>query len=549
MYLVPVSACQRSILLIFCCWLSIGLSAQTPDSTLSKISDLPSRLFDRIEKKTASLNQQLNDQTQKYVRRMIRQEDRLRNRLSKMDSAGAAQLFANTGQRYGALAGRLQQDTGRQNLLIQGVYRPYTDSTQMVMAFMQGKAQSASGQLQSAPTELQGVTSNVTTKLQTVTGKLQGATSELQALQAKLQDANVLQQYMQQRQQMIQQYLSKYAQLPSGISNTFNQYKAQVYYYKQQVDVYKDMLNDPDKLLQTALSVLDKVPAFNNFVKSHSMLSPFIPEGAAPPVTANSGKPGQGLPSRSQVLATLQEQMGGKTGPSAEALAKQKIQSATGPGSGSGSGSGAGSGSSSAMGSMASISALAGSLPGLGGSGSGSIGSGTTGASSGPGFQPNSQKGRPLWGRLEFGVNLQNLPSTNFYPTTTDLGVSLGYKLNDKNRIGIGASYKIGWAGNLQHLQVSSQGASVRSFLDIRIKDSWFASGGLEYNYQQPVYTIHLLRSLDNWQPAGLIGVSKIVSVNSKVLKNAKLQFLWNFLSSYTIPQTQPFIFRVGYSF
>jgi|GEM_PF-169299 hypothetical protein len=541
MYLVPVSACQRSILLIFCCWLSISLSAQTPDSTLSKISNLPSRLFDRIEKKTASLNQQLNDQTQKYIRRMIRQEDRLRNRLSKMDSAGAAQLFANTGQRYGALAGRLQQDSGRKSMVIQGVYRPWTDSLQMVAGFMQEHASqpSVGGELQNVNGQVQNLTSGVT-------GKLQGATSQLQALQAKFQDANILQQYMQQRQAQIQQYLSRYSNLPSSITNSFSQYKAQVYYYKQQVEIYRDILNDPDKMLQTALAVLDKVPAFSNFVKSHSMLSGIVPGGSAPPVTSAPEKPGQGLPGRDQVLASLQEQMG-KNGPSAEALAKKAMSSATesaSGGSGSSSGGSMGSlgsiGSLASLGSVTSLSGLAARLPGSGGGG---------GTTVDPGFKPNSEKGKSFGNRLEFGVNLQNTPSTYFFPTTTDLGVSLGYKLNDNNRVGVGASYKVGWAGDIHHIQVSSQGASLRSFLDVQIKRSWFVSGGLELNYQQPIYNIHLLRNLDNWQPSGLIGFSKIISMKTKVFKNTKLQFLWDFLAYYQVPVAQPLVFRVGYSF
>jgi hypothetical protein len=114
--------------------------------------------------------------------------------------------------------------------------------------------------------------------------------------------------------------------------------------------------------------------------------------------------------------------------------------------------------------------------------------------------------------------------------------------------VGIGASYKIGWTGDIHHLQASSQGMSVRSFLDIGISKSWLASGGLEMNYQPIVYSLHNFRDLENWQPAGLIGVTKVISIRSKFVKNTRLQFLWDFLSYYQRPVPQPFIFRVGYS-
>ena len=166
-----------------------------------------------------------------------------------------------------------------------------------------------------------------------------------------------------------------------------------------------------------------------------------------------------------------------------------------------------------------------------------------------PGFKPNGQKTKTFLHRLEYGVNLQTDHSTSYYPTTTDIGVSLGYKLNDHNRVGIGASYKVGWGSDIQHIRVSSQGASLRSFLDIQVKKTWFASGGFEYNYQQPFYSFHVLKDLSNWQQSGLIGASKIISMKTKVFKNTKLQVLWDFLSYQQIPKAQPFQFRVGYSF
>lgn len=129
------------------------------------------------------------------------------------------------------------------------------------------------------------------------------------------------------------------------------------------------------------------------------------------------------------------------------------------------------------------------------------------------------------------------------------MGLSLGYKLNDHNRVGIGAGYKLGWGSDIQHIHITSQGASLRSFLDIQVKKSWFASGGFEYNYQRSVYSLHLLKDMQNWTPSGLIGVSKIMSMKTKVFKNTKLQLLWDFLSYEQVPKTQPFLFRIGYSF
>jgi hypothetical protein len=498
-------------------------TTQTSDSLTSKLANFPARLLSKIQAKTASLDRQLSSQTQKYVQRMTSQEARLKEQLaaggSTADSNGAKQLFAGSDQRYAVLSQRLRQDTGSKSMLISGVYQPYTDSLRGTLAFLQQHPQLLGGSGLGTPSV--GAVTGVTAVSAKTQAQLQKAVSQLQALQAKMQDAALLQQFMQQRQAQIQQYLSKYTQLPAGISNTFNGYKAQAAYYSQQVAAYKEMLNDPDKLFQTALTLLNKVPAFSGFMQRHSALAALMPGGSGPATGTDPAKPGQGLPGRDEVLAGLQGQLG-KNGPTAESVAQKSTGSA-----------------------MGAISGVQNKLSGIAGLFDGDGGGGTN-----MGNPPlNPQKTKSFLHRLEFGLNLQSSPSSYFFPATTDIGVSLGYKLNGKNRIGIGASYKIGWSGDISHVQVSSQGASLRSFLDISVGGTWFVSGGLEYTYQPPVYTLHMLRDLANWEPAGLVGLTKVLSMKSKIVKNTKLQVLWNFLSYYEIPNTQPFIFRVGYTF
>jgi hypothetical protein len=536
------------LLLVFSIFISVTVRAQQADSAAGKLAN-PSRLFSRIQAKTASLDQQLTSQTQKYIQRMTSQEAQLQKQLTKVDSNGAKQLFAGSGQRYATLSQRLRQDTGSKSMLISGKYQPYTDSLRGTLTFLQQNPQLIGGTggatipgvstVQSVA-KIPGIGSLTSAGATSAAAqaKLQKAISQLQALQAKMQDATLIQQYMQQRQAQIQQYLSKYTQLPSGVTNTFNGYKAQAAYYQQQVSAYQDILNDPGKMFQAALTVLNKVPAFSGFMQRHSALSGLMPEGSGPMTATDPTQPGQGLPGRTQVLAGLQSQLG-KEGPNAESLAQKSTGSAVANQSSSG---GGGLSQLGAIGSLFS-----------GGGGSGSIGNGgSTGGTTGAGMgspQLNPQKTQSFLHRLEFGVNLQSTPGTYFFPATTDIGISLGYKLNDKNRIGIGASYKIGWAGDIHQLQVSSQGASVRSFIDISIGGTWFASGGMEYNYQPPEYTLHMLRDLANWEPAGLLGFTKVIPMKSKLVKSTKLQFFWDFLSYNQVPTTQPFIFRVGYSF
>ena len=166
-----------------------------------------------------------------------------------------------------------------------------------------------------------------------------------------------------------------------------------------------------------------------------------------------------------------------------------------------------------------------------------------------PDFKVNTQKTKTFFQRLEYGTNIQSVKSNYYFPTTTDIALTVGYKINDKGIAGIGASYKMGWGKNIQHISISSQGVGFRSFLDYKLKGSFFASAGFEYNYQQPFASLQTINELSKWQQSGLVGVSKIISIKSKFFKKTKLQLLWDFLSYEQVPRTQALKFRIGYQF
>jgi hypothetical protein len=131
---------------------------------------------------------------------------------------------------------------------------------------------------------------------------------------------------------------------------------------------------------------------------------------------------------------------------------------------------------------------------------------------------------------------------------TTDIGFSVGYKLNNSGILGVGASYKLGWGRDLSHISFSSQGAGLRSYLDWKLKKSIYITGGFEYNYQSTTNSSMQLPEVNEWQQSGLIGLTKTITIKSKFFKATKFQLLWDFLSYSQIPKAQPFLFRVGYS-
>lgn len=462
------------------------------DSTLNNITQFPSRLFGKINSKTSKLDDQLTKQTEKYLNKLSRQEAKLKRKLYKLDSNGTKNLFlSNPEQQYASYIQRLKTDSVFDPKKVTGEYLPYEDSLQGSLSFLNKNPQLLSS-------------SNIGTP------EIRNSIAQVQQLQARMQDAEQIKQYIQQRKEQIKQYLLQSAHLPPGIRSIYNDYNQKEYYYSQQLNEYKDELNDPDKMFKTVLAVLDKLPAFQNFIKNNSILASLFP------MPGNYGSPLAlaGLETRDQISESIQAQL---SGPNAMGALSQNMGGAE-----------------------TQLSQLKDKIMNYG-QGGGNVDV--------PNFNPNQQKTKSFLKRIEFGSDIQTQQSTYYFPTTTDIGLSIGYKMSDKSTIGIGGSYKIGWGSSINHINISSQGVGLRSYLDVKMKGSIYLSGGLEYNYQQVIYSIQQIKYLSSWQQSGLIGLSKIVSIKTKLFKKTKVQLLWDFLSYQQIPRTQPFKVRVGYNF
>jgi hypothetical protein len=465
--------------------------SQEEASFVDRIANFPNKLFSKAQNKAADLQKQLDQQTEKYLTDLAKKEARLKKKLYRQDSAKAATLYANDPeQKYVSFIQKLRNDRSNVVRSMGPEYLPYADSLHGALSFF-----SKNPQLLSSPAlGVQAV----------------AALTQVSQLESKLQIADQIKQYIQQRRDQIRQCLSGEATVPPGASGIYNDYNKQLYYYSQQVRQYREALNDPDKMMSTALSMLNKLPAFAAFMKNNSFLAGLFG------IPANYGTAAglDGLQTRDQVLAMIQNQIG-SGGPNAASALSSSLQTA-----------------------QADITKLQNKLSNLGG-GSGGMDM--------PNFMPQQTKTKTFFQRLDYETNIQTTHAAYYFPTTTDLGLSMGYKISDKSTIGIGVSYKIGWGRDFRHINMSSQGAGLRSYVDVQAKKSFFVTGGFEYNYQ-PIPGIDL-GTLSSWSRSGLIGMSKIVSMKTKVFKKTKLSLLWDFLSYQQIPTTQPLVFRVGYSF
>jgi len=465
--------------------------AQSTDTLTGKLANFPSRVFGKIQSQSASLNQQLTSQTQRYLSRMARREQRMQQKLSAVDSNAAKSLFANSQQQYAALSAQIKTDTGNRQTTFSGQYHPYADTLQGAMAFLRQNPQMLAG----------GTTT-----------KLQAASTQFQALQAKMQDADIAKAYVQSRQQLISQYIAEHANVGGVLGKPLASMQQEQVYYAQRVQQYKAMLSDPSALAQQALSMLGRLPAFQSYMTTHSQLGSLFHL----PGNYGTAQALNGLQSKEQVAGLVKSQVsaGGSAGASAMQANLQSAES--------------------------SLDGYKDKLSKLG------LGNGDAQLPVDP--KTNDQHTKSFLGRLQYSFNFQTTHNSIYYPSLLTLGLGLGYKLGHSNVIGVGASYEIGTGNGINHIAITGNGLGLRSFATIKLKTSFSLYAGLEYNYTTPFTNYQQLKQLQYWTRSGLIGVQKTVSMKSKVFKQTTLALLWDFLSYQQVPQTQPLIFRIGYS-
>lgn len=471
--------------ILFIFFICVSASAQD-SSRLDKLLSFPDRVLSKIQRKSEKLEERLSQQTEKYLQRLARQEQKLQHQLEKTDSAKAKELFGKSQQEYQALQQKLSR-AGSEFNKVSNLYSGHLDSMQTALHFLDQN--------------------NLLNKLPAGSAKLQELLASYKGLQDKFNQTADIKKYLDERKQFLKVQLEQ-----SGLGQEFRKYQQEMYYYKSQLEEYKTAWEDPEKLESKLMEVVNRVPAFKAFFGKYSQLAALFPT----PSNYGSMQSLAGLQSRTDVQDLIQNQIAAG-GPNAQATIQQNLDAA-----------------------QSQFNVIKDRINKLGNAGA---------DMDMPNFKPNTQRTKTFLQRLEYSTNTQTQKSNFYFPTTTDMAFTAGYKLNDKSTIGIGASYKMGWGKDIRHIALSSQGTGFRTYADLKMKGSFYASGGFEYNYQQAFYSLREIYNLNSWQQSGLVGVSKIVSLKTKWFKKTKLQLLWDFLSYSQVPVAQPFKFRVGYSF
>ena len=449
-----------------------------------------SSLYSKLHSLPDKLFNRINAKSENLERKLDRQTEKYLARLAKQEKNMQQKLWKRDSIAAKALFGDVAARYDRlQQAAAKGhVYSGHLDSMQTALRFLQQQP--------------------LINQSHELSEKYSAVLNNYSQLQGKLNQTAEIKKYLKERQQYLKQQLEKF-----GLAKQFRKFQKDVYYYRAQVDEYKEILNDPSKLEATLLQLANTIPTFKDFFNKNSMLASLFRLPGNDPVSSVAPIPG--LQTRASIQLDMLQRFG--SGPDVSRAMQQNIQSA-----------------------QAQINQLKDKISKLGGDKS---------DMDMPDFKPNSQKVKSFWSRVELGANVQSIRGNSYFPVTSDLGLSAGYKLNDRSVAGIGMSYKMGWGQNIRHIKLTHEGVGLRSFFDIKLKGSFYATGGFEYNYQQPFNSTRQRNGFQNWQQSGLIGMSKMIAVKSKVFKKTKVQLLWDCLSYRQIPRAQPIKFRIGYNF
>lgn len=444
----------------------------------------PNNLVNSIQKQSENAKKRIDKQSRKYLMRLKKQENRLYFKYLKSDSSKAKDLFENIDSIYAQLENYLLANDSGKLTNTPNSYSGKLDSMQTALRFLESRHN----------------------LIIPINGQYQRLISQYGIIQSKLNQSDRVRSIILERKRKLVEQLAN-----SGISRNLMRYQKQIYYYQDQLKQYRAALENPLIVERKALEILSNSPSFRQYFDKYSQLSsifrlPGQTEDVDPSDLLTD------LQVRDQVLYELTNRLGGT------ASAQQALNGGLQQG-------------------QSELSQLKQKL--------------TASLNEGellelPGFKPNGQKGKSFFKRLELGSNMQSQRANGYFPSSSDLGFSLGYKLSSTFVFGVGISYKVGWGQSIRKIRITHEGIGIRSFLDWRIKGKMWVTGGLEWSYLSQFKNLSIIKEISQWKQSALLGLQ----IKQPIGKyKTTVAVLYDALWKQQVPVTQPILFRVGYLF
>lgn len=470
------------------------------DSVVTVSSRLQQEYASTVNSKVSGFNRRVESTTRKNLDELVAQEKKMQQMVGRLDSLKAKSLFHYSIDSLRRFQNMISGKTSKLTHLFKGSYFAYLDTLKGSLSFFK-RADSVAGQA---------------SRLQS---KLHSSLGAVDQMESRLSTVNQISIYLQKRQQVLEDQLKVFPML----ANSVRRFGGQAAAYQARVNTYKGMLADPDRIEKVVVSKLEHSTSFQHFFQQNSQLSGTF---ASLPNLAAGGLGTMpivnGIPSRGALKDFTNKEMPGLANIDPVERVQQKI-----PSNG---------GAAMDAGGLPSLSSLGIKIPQ-----SGQFGNGGT-----PPQPSNHQSGLTFARRLEYGFTTQFAGRTNYLPASANLGLQVGYKLNDKSSIGVGATYSLGLGTGWSHIRFSNNSLGLRQYLTYKTGKSFFLQGGTEFTYMTGFIGMQQLRNLSAWQTSALLGAGREYRIGKKMKGNILL--LYDFLYSQHHPPSQPLVFRFGYN-
>jgi hypothetical protein len=473
------------------------------DTIIPSITKIPLKFITQTNDKIEKYSNRITSKTEKTLTKLAKWESKIQKLLEKASPETAQQLFGQGKQTFASMLQKVQEGKSlAENAKAR--YNEYNDKLITNIKYIETQ-QEELGKKYVQP--------------------LATAKKKITQLEKDVTETDAAEKLIKERKKELLTQAYKVL----GKNKYINKMQQECYYYTETLGNYKALFTEPKKAEQKAMELLGKIPAVKEFVQQNSMLASLF---GNPSAGAGGGASIAGLQTRAGVNALIQGRIAAG-GPNAAAQITANIQAAQ-----------------SELTKLKDKILKAGSSPMVDEDGL-------------PSFKKSELKSKTFSQRLEIGSNFQFGKPNIYTGSQADLGVSIGYKLNDKSIIGVGLSHKLDY-GSVNDFYLRHGGVGLRSFVDYKISKAgggnkgggFFISGGYEMNYNQAFNNFSQISTgfgrigISNaWQQSGLVGISKKIPFKTKFVKGTKLQLLYDFLYKSHVVPTQPVVFRVGYNF
>ncbi len=465
-------------------WLNVNAFSQESAGLFSLSEKKQAKFIGSVTERFSKLDKQIISKIQKTLTKLRKQEYKIYKKLYKKDSVAAIKFLEESKQKYSELESKLTQAS--QGELKE--FLPAYDTLKNTLSFLSKNLKSDNP----------------------LANKLLESKKVSDTLSSRLQVANEIKKQLKERKAILVEHLQQF-----NLTKDLKKLNKEMFYYQEHLKEFKSVLNDPKKIEQKAIAALRNSKAFQEFMKKNSMLAKLF----RVPDNYGTLESLEGLQTRASVDGLITARLAGAGVDPREFMQGQMNQA------------------------KAELSKIKGRLDKLK---SGSVGNSSSDIDMPENFKPNTQKTKSFLKRFEYGANFQTHKPNGYFPVTTDVALTLGYKLNDKSVIGFGAAYKIGWGSNIENIKLTHEGIALRSYVDMKLRGSFWITGGYEQNHYQRFVDLQQLNNMNVWRQSGLVGMTKKIKVGKK---ESKVQLLFDVMYKQNNTTTQPLIFRVGYSF